>query len=351
MSTRVDRLVTLLGDRGLDALVVTNLPNLRWVTGFTGTNGVAVVGPEVHRFYTDFRYTEQAGEQVPGFEILRAGPDLLGEVAKDLQGRVGFEDASLSFRSHARLAEGSDAELVGASGIVEELRSVKDEQELVAIRAAVAIADRAYKLLVEQGIDGRTEKQIAADLEATMRRLGADDRSFAAIVASGAHGALPHAEARDVPVELDTLMVVDMGCMVDGYCSDATRTFATGALGERAREVYDVVARAQQAGLDAVRSGADCREVDGAARAVITDAGFGDHFGHGLGHGVGIEVHEAPRLAQSADGSLRAGHVVTVEPGVYLPGELGVRIEDLVVVTDDGADVLTGFTKSLVELR
>jgi Xaa-Pro aminopeptidase len=183
-----------------------------------------------------------------------------------------------------------------------------------------------------------------------MRELGADDRSFPAIVASGAHGALPHAVPRDRAVEGDTFMIVDMGCVVDGYCSDCTRTFATGVIDDDAHAVYDLVARAQLAGLDAVRAGADYRAVDSAARDMIDAAGHGEQFGHGLGHGVGLEVHEGPRLAQTAEGSLRSGNTVTVEPGVYLPGRLGVRIEDLVAVTDSGCEIISGFTKSLVTL-
>jgi Xaa-Pro aminopeptidase len=352
MSTRADRLAEVVAEQGLDALLVTNLPNLRWATGFTGTNGAAVIGPELRLFFTDFRYVEQAAEQVQGFDRVRAGRDLLGDVAVRLNGRIGFEDAWLSVRSHERLrdAAGAEVELTGASGAVEKLREVKEPNELEAMRAAAAIADQAYAELAERGIDGRTEKEIAAHLEVRMRELGAEDRSFPAIVASGAHGALPHAEPRDVPVERDSFMIVDMGCVVDGYCSDCTRTFATGSVGDEATAVYELVARAQLAGLDAVRAGADCRGVDSAARAIIDEAGHGEHFGHGLGHGVGLEVHEGPRLAQTADGLLSSGNTVSVEPGVYLPGVLGVRIEDLVAVTDSGCDILTGFTKSLVSL-
>jgi Xaa-Pro aminopeptidase len=341
-----------LAERGLDALLVTDLPNLRWVSGFTGSNGACLVAPERRVFFTDFRYTEQAAEQVPDFERLNAGRDLLGRVAEQLTGRVGFEDATLSVRSHAKLvaAAGEGVELVPASGIVEKLREVKDEHELAAMRAAAEISDRAYEELVERGIDGRTERRIAFDLETRMRELGADDRSFGAIVASGAHGALPHAEPRDIPVERDTLVVIDMGCMVDGYCSDCTRTFATGTLDDDARGVYELVARAQREALEAIRPGAAYRDVDTVSRDIIGAAGHGEHYGHGLGHGVGLEVHEGPRLAQSAEGELVAGNTVTVEPGVYLPGRLGVRIEDLVVVTDSGADRLTHFTKDLVTL-
>jgi Xaa-Pro aminopeptidase len=352
MSTRADQVVAAVAEQGLDALLITYLPNLRWATRFTGSNGVAVIGPEARLFFTDFRYVEQAAEQVADFERLRAGRDLLADVAARLEGRVGFEDASMSVRSHARLrdAAADGVELVGASGIVERLREVKDEGELETMRVAASIADQVYAELAERGIDGRTEKQIAADLEVRMRELGADDRSFPAIVASGAHGALPHAVPRDRAVEGDTFMIVDMGCVVDGYCSDCTRTFATGAIDDDAQAVYDLVARAQLAGLGAVRAGADYRAVDSAARDIIDAAGHGEQFGHGLGHGVGLEVHEGPRLAQTAEGALRSGNTVTVEPGVYLPGRLGVRIEDLVAVTDSGCEIISGFTKSLVTL-
>lgn len=351
MTSRVDRLASAVGDKGLDALLITNLFNLRWATGFTGSNGAAIVGPAIRLFFTDFRYVEQASKQVPDYERRRAGRDLLADVAAELRGRVGFEDGFLSVRSHERLREAAgDVELVGATGIVERLREVKEPHELEAMRAAARIADQAYEELEERGIDGRTEKQIAADLEVRMRLLGAEDRSFPAIVASGAHGALPHAVARDAAVERDTFMVVDMGCVVDGYCSDCTRTFATGPVDDEAVAVYELVLRAQQAGLDAVRAGADCRAVDGAAREIIDAGGHADDFGHGLGHGVGLEVHEGPRLAQTADGTLATGNTVTVEPGVYVPGRLGVRIEDLVAVTDSGCEIISGFTKSLVTL-
>jgi Xaa-Pro aminopeptidase len=352
LTSRADRLTEVVAEQGLDALLVTNRPNLRWLTGFTGTNGAAVVGPGVRTFFTDFRYVEQAAAQVPDFDRVQAGRDLLGDVAATLRGRVGFEDQWLSVRAHARLsaAAGDQVELTGASGAAERLRAVKEPRELEAVRAAAQIADEAYQELAQRGIDGRTEKQIAADLEIQLLRLGAEERSFPAIVASGAHGALPHAEPRDVAVERDSFMIVDLGCVVDGYCSDCTRTFATGAIADDAGAVYDLVARAQLAALEAVRAGAECRAVDTVARGVIDAAGHADHFGHGLGHGVGLEVHEGPRLAQTAQGSLQAGNVVTVEPGVYLPGSLGVRIEDLVVVTDSGCEIVTGFTKSLVTL-
>jgi len=350
--SRAERVAAAVAERGLDALLVTDLTNLRWLTGFTGTNGACIVGPDVRVFFTDFRYVDLAEAQVRDFDRARAGRDLIGDLAARLPERVGFDDVALSVRAHARLVAAANGTLLEpAGGIVESFREIKDDDELAAMREAARIADQAYADLAESGIGGRTEKRIAFDLEMRMRELGADDRSFPTIAASGPNGARPHAVSRDAPVERDTLMVVDMGCMVDGYCSDCTRTFATGSLSDEAQEIYELVARAQLAGLDAVRPGVACRDADAAARSLIEAAGRGDEFGHGLGHGVGLEVHEGPRLAQNAEGALRVGNAVTVEPGVYVPGSLGVRIEDLVAVTDDAYEVLTGFTKELVTLR
>jgi Xaa-Pro aminopeptidase len=214
---------------------------------------------------------------------------------------------------------------------------------------ATKLADSVYAYLCERGLRGRTEREVALDLENEMRERGAEDPSFPTIVAADANGALPHATPRDVEIPANTLVVVDMGARLDGYCSDCTRTFATGELDGEAKEVYELVLRAQETALTAVRAGADCKGVDQVARDVIEQAGHGEHFGHGLGHGVGLEVHEEPRLAKSAEGELKAGNAVTVEPGVYLPGRFGVRIEDLVAVTEDGCDILTtGMSKSLV---
>jgi Xaa-Pro aminopeptidase len=355
VTARPDQLAEAAAQRGLDAVLVTYLPNVRWVSGYSGTSGVAVVGPDVRAFITDFRYATQAREQVPGdWRIEIATGELLNAVGGVLAGddlRVGFDDSHLSVKAHARLGEslGARVELVAAGGCVEDLRAVKDEDEIARIRAASQLADVALSAVLERGLAGRTEAEIALDLELEQRRLGAGGASFPSIVASGAHGALPHAQPRDVEIARDVLVTIDWGCVLDAYCSDCTRTYATGdRIGDRAREVYGVVAAAQQAGLDAVAPGLTGREVDSAARLVIDVAGYGDHFGHGLGHGVGLEVHEAPRLSQLApDEPLLARQIVTVEPGIYLPGELGVRIEDLVVVRDGGPEILTTLPKDL----
>jgi Xaa-Pro aminopeptidase len=232
--------------------------------------------------------------------------------------------------------------------MLEDLRAVKEPGELAAVRAAAQLADDVVRTVVlEQGLAGRTERDVGRAIERELRERGAEP-SFPPIVAAAAHGALPHAEPRDVEIPKDTLVVLDFGALLDGYCSDCTRTIATGELDDHAAQIYELVRTAQEVGLGAVRAGAGCREVDAVAREVIESAGQGERFGHGLGHGVGLDVHEAPRLAKTAEGRLAEGNVVTVEPGVYVPGRVGVRIEDLVAVTEDGCEVMSGFPKTLL---
>lgn len=350
-TTRADRLAAVLEERELDSLLISNLVNVRWLTGFTGSNGAAVVTRDKRLFLTDFRYTEQAEEQVDAaFERLPAGRDLVGDLARHLTGRAGFDDGHMSVKTHATFSEKlpDGVELVAAGGAVEGLREVKDDEELARIAAAQELASAALERILQRGLVGRTERSVALDLEQEMRQAGATGPSFASIVAAGPHGALPHAVPRDVEIPAGELVVLDWGAVLDGYCSDCTRTVATGTLEQEALDVYELVKRAQQTGLEAVRAGASCKAVDAAAREVIADAGFGDEFGHSLGHGVGLEVHEGPTLSMRSESDLKAGNVVSVEPGVYLPGRFGVRIEDLVVATDAGADVFTRLTKELV---
>jgi Xaa-Pro aminopeptidase len=353
VTSRADRLTEKLAGAGVDAVLVTDLANVRYLTGYTGSNGLALIGANTRAFVTDFRYVEQAAEEVDAsFDRLRASVDLLEAVKEALgQGalRLGFEAAHVSVREHERLREllPDRVELIGVHGLVEGLRAVKDPGEVAAIRAATELADAALERLIAGGLLGRTERELAIELEFDMRRHGAAGVSFEPIVAAGPHGALPHASPRDIEVRRGELVVIDWGARLDGYCSDCTRTVAAGAPSERGAEIYQLVLEAQLAGLGAVAPGAGGRDVDAVARGMIDAAGHRDHFGHGLGHGVGLAVHEAPRLAQRSESVLEPGNVVTVEPGVYLAGELGVRIEDLVVVTDDGCDVLTSLSKEL----
>jgi Xaa-Pro aminopeptidase len=348
MRGRGDRLEEQLAERELDRMLVTNLVNVRYLTGFTGTNGACICGPDLRLFLTDFRYTERAEAEVEGWETVTVSADWLGGIAEHLQGRVGFEDDHVPVRLleklKGKLPEG--VEMVAAGGEVEKLRRVKDAGELALIEEASKLADEVWCWSVERGLAGKTEREVARAAEARIRELGADP-SFPAIVAAGPNGALPHAEPGEREIGRGELVVFDMGAQIDGYCSDGTRTFASGDPGEGAIGVYEVVRQAQQASLDAIKAGVQGEDMDKVAREIIDAAGHGDRFGHGLGHGVGLEVHEAPRLSLRSDDVLASGEVVTVEPGIYLPGKLGVRIEDLVVVTEDGLRNLSSLPKEL----
>src|SRR3954469_2031411 len=354
-TARADRVADALRERDLPALRVTALPNVRWLTGFTGSSGAAVVGTDgTRRFVTDFRYLSQSAEELDDSWLREISTDVIEGVARQLPDegelRLGFDDANMSVRNREKLGRivREGIELVPAGGAIEGLRVVKDPEELARVRAAARLADEALSDVLTRGLAGRTERDVALDLEFTMRRMGAEAVSFPPIVASAAHGALPHASPRDVTIEPGTLCVIDWGAMLDGYASDCTRTFGTGGeVDPRDRDVYDLVLREQEAALAAVRPGPTGREVDAVARAIIDAAGHAEHFGHGLGHGVGLEVHEGPRLSKQGDDALAAGNVVTVEPGVYVPGAVGVRIEDLVAVTPDGHEVLSGLPKAL----
>jgi len=359
---RVERLAQRLRELELDALLVEGLLDVRYLTGFTGSNALALVSAHAHeqparahRFLTDFRYRTQSAEQVgAAFEREIVSGELLDAAARmlpDAGGRIGFDETSLTIARHRRLLEllPDGWQPVPCPNLVARLRLVKDAGELARIRAAAELADEALPSVLESGLVGRTEREVAIELELRMRRLGAEAPSFPSIVAAGAHAALPHAEPRAQEIAREQLVTIDWGALLDGYCSDCTRTYATGeGIGALAREVYELVLDAQLQGLAAVRAGLSGREVDAVARAVIEAGGHGEHFGHGLGHGVGMEVHEAPRLSRTAgEDPLLAGSVVTVEPGVYLPGELGVRIEDLVVVGESSQEVLTSLPKEL----
>jgi Xaa-Pro aminopeptidase len=364
--TRVTRLAEDLREREVDVLLVGTLIDVRYLTGFTGSNGLVLIAADStgqsksgqHRFFTDFRYETQSAKEVPddlAREIVTG--DLLEAAVRSLDatgGRLGFDEASLTVKQHTRLRELLDEEsmpasweLVPCAGAVERLRAVKDVAEIAHIRAAAELADEALRGVLEEGVVGRTEREVAIALELRMRRLGADSPSFPSIVAAGTHGALPHAQPRAEEIPKDVLLTIDWGALHEGYCSDCTRTYATGeGIAAEAREVYELVLSAQEQALAAIRACLSGREVDAVAREVIERAGHGEHFGHGLGHGVGLEIHEGPRLSRIAsEEPLRAGNVVTVEPGVYIPGECGVRIEDLVVVTDEGREVLSGLFK------
>jgi Xaa-Pro aminopeptidase len=329
-------------------LLVTDGVNVRYLTGFQSSNCALVVQPDGSTtLYTDFRYL-QAARAVEGVDVVQTQRDVAGALAGLLAGeRVGFEAGKISYAQWDTIRAGG-ADLMPTRGLVEGLRAVKDPDELDAIRRACAISDEVYALLSHERLVGRTEAEVAWWIERTFREHGAEALSFGSIVASGENGARPHAGAGPTVIPAGTLVTVDMGCVVDGYCSDCTRTFATGELPSQLADAYALVARAQLDGLAAVRAGAPGRDVDAASRVAIEGAGLGEAYGHGLGHGVGMEVHEAPVLRPESNDTLVAGNVVSVEPGLYLPGVGGCRIEDLVVVTESGCEILTSFTKDLV---
>jgi Xaa-Pro aminopeptidase len=345
VNDRVDRL-----REGLEEPLLVSAPsNVRYLTGFVSSNAALLVEPERVRLFTDFRYAESA-RAVEGVEVELLKRDLYANLSQLLSGRIGFEASAVTYASWETLATGS-AELVPRRGLVEALRAVKDEGELRAIRAAAGITNRMYERLAEEQFVGRSERELAWRIEMLFHELGAEGLAFDAVVAAGPNGAKPHADPGDTPIGPSQTVVVDAGCMVDGYCSDCTRTFATGPLPHQSAHAYEVCLAAQEEALAAVRAGERAEDVDGVARRRIDAGGFGEAFGHGLGHGVGLLVHEDPRLAPESTHVLAAGNVATVEPGIYLSGLGGVRIEDLVVVGEDGPEVLTTFPKELTTVH
>ena len=320
--------------------------NVRYLTGFESSNAAVLVEDERVRLFTDFRYAERARE-LKGIEVEETKRYLYSDLPERLPSRVAFEADALTYANFEFLRE-SEVELVPRRGLVESLRAVKEPEELDAIRRATEVTNRTYERVAEERFAGRTEKELVWVMHQLFHECGADDLAFEIDIAAGTTAASPHALPGDRVVEEGELVLVDAGAKLDGYCSDCTRTFAVGEVSSSLREVYAIVRQAQQAGVDAVRAGAAGRDVDAAARAVIADAGYGESFGHGLGHGIGLLVHEAPALRPETDEVLAASNVVTVEPGIYLSGVCGVRIEDLVFVTDEGCRVLTTFPKELV---
>ncbi len=344
---RRERLGARLGELGVDALLVTRMPNVRYLTGFTGSNAQLAVGADGAVFLTDGRYGEQSRHEVPDLERRVYTDERAGHLVvacSDLGAeRVGFEREGLTYGEFERLASAAGPpELVPIGGAVESLREIKDAEEARAVGRAQEAADIAFERVVLGGLErGTTERELALELDLAMRRAGAEDEAFGTIVAFGEQAAEPHHEPTDRGLAPGDVVKVDFGARADGYHSDMTRTVAFGEPDPRLREIHEVVAAAQAAGMGAVRPGAALREVDLAARAVVEDADLGELFPHGLGHGVGLEVHESPflRWDRPEDERLLAGAIVTIEPGVYVPGLGGVRIEDIVRVTETGHEV------------
>ena len=342
----------------LDAILLTGEANRFYGSGFhsAGADGVALVTRKRAYYFTDSRYTEAAARYVQGAELREARPGrgdtaLIQEVIGDEQlRRVGFEDAYMTVQDYERYRKALSCDLVPATQLLWDLRMVKDDEEIEAMAAAQRIAERALTDILEEIRPGVTEKEIAARLQYLMLHYGASDMSFDPIVVSGPNGSLPHGVPSERIIQRGEFVTMDFGCVYQGYCSDMTRTVAVGFATEEMQAVYNTVLSAQKAGIAAAKAGVTGREVDGAARAVIDAAGYGDYFGHSFGHGVGVEIHEAPNASPLNDKPLPAGAVISAEPGIYLPGKLGVRIEDVILLTEDGCLDITKAPKELLIL-
>lgn len=352
---RRGRIVARLGELEVDALLVTRLPNVRYLTGFTGSNGQLLIATSGERFFTDGRYIEQSRHEVPGCEraiyLGELGEPLASACADLGVARLGFEDRDVSIRQHAMLGEALDGvELVAAGAPVDRDRWVKDADELRLLREAQACTDRAFDDVLDRLVLGMTERQVALEIDQAIRRAGGDDLSFESIVAFGDAAAEPHHRPGHRVLEEGDVITMDFGALYDGYHADFTRTVAFGEPPAELRKIHDLVREAQQAAIDAIAPGVSGGTIDDVARSTIAHAGYGERFTHGLGHGVGLEIHEGPNFARSGADTIPEGAVMTVEPGIYVPALGGVRIEDMVEVTADGATVFSTSTRELIEL-
>lgn len=344
-----------LEEYGLDAMLLTSMPGEFYAVGFHG-EGMVLVDRTECRYYTDSRYIEAAGKTVTGAAVLQTGrgrsyKTLLEQAVRELDIQsLGFEDAYMTFAEYQRFSAALPCRLVPAQRLPNTLRGAKDQAEIALMVKAQEITDRAFDEIVRFIRPGMSEREIAARLQYDMLRMGAQKMSFDPIVVTGPNGSLPHGVPGDTQVERGSFVTMDFGCIYDGYCSDMTRTVAVGEPTGEMRRVYDTVLKAQLAGIAATRAGIPGTQVDEAARRVIKDAGYGPYFGHSCGHSLGIEIHESPNASPSDDTPLPAGAVVSAEPGIYLPGKFGVRIEDVVVVTAEGCIDLTKSPKDLLIL-
>jgi Xaa-Pro aminopeptidase len=344
VNPRLDRLRSSLEE----PLLVTNPVNIQYLFGFKSSNAALLVEEEEVRLFTDFRYAE-AARAIDGVDFQETKRSLLWDLSERLSGPIGFEADYVSYSGYETLTAGK-IQPVPRRGLVERLRAVKDEQELAALKRACEITDSMFERLADERFIGRRERDVAWRIEQLFHEEGADQVAFERIVAAGPNAARPHARATEREIRTVETVIIDTGCIVDGYTSDYTRTFVTGAVDGVIKEAYAVVLAAQQVGLETIRSGIAGVDADAAARRVVDETSFAGMFGHGLGHGLGLEVHEAPRMSTESTDTLMAGNVVTVEPGIYLEGRGGIRIEDDVVVVDGGVDNYTGFRKDLISV-
>ncbi|MDR3349246.1 MAG: aminopeptidase P family protein [Acidaminococcales bacterium] len=352
MNKHLAKAVNLLDERQLDCLVVTNLRNVRYLSGFSGSAGILLISRGKNLLYTDFRYKEQAGHQTEGFAVKLYDGDIFEALGVEMSEyrTVGFEEKHITVENFERMKKSVAGKSWFALNL-DDLRMIKDSDEIGMIETAANIADKAFAQLLPQLCVGMAEIEAAARLEFYMRQLGADGTSFSTIVASGARSSLPHGQPTEKRLAAGDFITFDFGAIYKGYCSDITRTVILGKADNRQRLIYNIVLSAQLAALSALKPGIACSAVDGEARTAIKEAGYGEYFGHSTGHSIGLAIHEDPRLSKVCHAILRAGMVVTVEPGIYIPSWGGVRIEDIAVITDSGARVLTATGKELLELE
>ncbi len=350
---RLKKLRKQLLEQGLDGILILEPDNRRYLSGFSGSSGALLITSSEALLFTDFRYMEQAAAQAPSFRVIKHGQVIWDDLAGYARGlaNLAFEQNFVTYEQFRLLQEKfTESRLVPVAGFVENLRSIKEDVELAEIRRACELADRAFSHILTWLEPGMTELEIALELEFFMRRNGASASAFEFIVASGPRSSLPHGVASGRRAARGDILTMDFGCVVNGYCSDITRTVVIGEASDKQREIYRVVLEAQMAALSALRAGMSGQEVDKVAREIISRSGYGENFGHGLGHSVGLAVHEEPRLSPAGLRVLEPGMVVTVEPGIYLPDWGGVRIEDMVVVTENGCSLLTKSPKELIIL-
>ena len=355
MQQRLAKLREKMEKQGLEAILITSSYNRRYLSGFTGTAGYLLITEDHAQLITDFRYIDQAALQATGFEIVRHEANILDEVANQLKKfkltKVGFEKQVVTYSLYEGLKKSAaDVEWIGIAGWIEEIRMIKTADEISIIKQACQIADNTFEHILKYIKPGITEREVSLELEFHMRKQGADSSSFDIIVASGARSALPHGVASDKVIENGDFVTLDFGAYYKGYVSDITRTIAVGEPSDKLKEIYQIVLDAQMAGVKGIKSGLTAKEADALTRDVISNAGYGEYFGHSTGHGIGLEVHEGPGLSSRSDLVLQPGMVVTVEPGIYISKLGGVRIEDDVVITDSGCEILTQSPKELIIL-
>ncbi|MFW6035241.1 MAG: M24 family metallopeptidase [Halothermotrichaceae bacterium] len=354
MKKRIDKLRNLMKKEKIDGFIIESKENRYYMSGFTGTAGKILITENNSYFITDFRYIEQAEEQTDGYQIIKTKQntaEIIAELLKKAKVKnVGFESRNINYYQYKKYKEIFETDLVAVDGILGKMRMIKDQEEIDKIKKAVEIADKAFNHICNYLEPGLTEREVSLELEYFMKKNGGERNAFDFIVASGVRSSLPHGVASDKKLGDGDFITMDFGTFYQGYCSDITRTVVLGKASSRQKEIYNIVLQAQLQVTETIKAGMSCKEADAVARDIITDAGYKENFGHGLGHGIGIEVHEGPRLSYTSDMILKENMIVTNEPGIYIPDWGGVRIEDDLLITKEGCEVLNNSSKELIEI-